>query len=146
MAPIPPLVAGGLPMVLSQTFRSLIHSRLEIGMKGYERSHPHTDIVLFEPDHHDPAMFVANTFSYRERRALAEHAYQQTRADLRSRRATLTATLARHGLGLDDAVLDDARRTLVGRHKPPRTRAARTLQRLDEVLNDLDRTLAARAA
>ncbi len=145
-APIPQIVAGGLPVVLSQTFRSLIHSRLEIGMKGYERSHPHTDIVLFEPDHRDPAMFLANTFSYRERRALAEHAYQRTRADLRSRRATLAATLARHGLGLDDAVLDDGQRTLVGRHKPPRTRAARTLQRLDEVLNDLDRALAARSA
>jgi predicted acylesterase/phospholipase RssA len=145
-APIPTLVDGGLPVVLSQTFRSLIHSRLQIGMKGYERSHPHTDIVLFEPDHRDPAMFLANTFSYRERRALAEHAYQRTRADLRSRRATLAATLARHGLALNDAVLDDAQRTLIGHHKPPRTRTARTLLRLDEVLNDLDRALAARTA
>ena len=48
---IPRLVDGGLPVVLSQTFRSLIHSRLELGMKGYERSHPDTTILLFEPDH-----------------------------------------------------------------------------------------------
>ncbi|NUQ01138.1 MAG: right-handed parallel beta-helix repeat-containing protein, partial [Armatimonadetes bacterium] len=47
---IPELVSGGLPVVLSQTFRTLIHSRLELGMKGYEASHPDTDIVLFEPD------------------------------------------------------------------------------------------------
>jgi len=143
--PIPHLVDGGLPVVLSQTFRSLIHSRLELGMKGYESSHPNTDIVLFEPDHRDPDMFLANTFSYRQRRALAEHAYQRTRADLRSRRATLATLLARHGLSLNDAVLDDTGRTLVGRHKPPRTRVARAFQRLDEVLNDLDRALAARA-
>jgi hypothetical protein len=77
---------------------------------------------------------------------LAEHAYQRTRADLRSRRATLATLLARHGLGLNDAVLDDTERTLVGGHKPPRTRVARALQRLDEVLNDLDRALAARTA
>ena len=88
-ARIPQLVDGGLPVVLSQTFRSLIHSRLELGMKGYEGSHPRTDIELFEPDHRDPEMFLANTFGYAQRRALAEHAYQRTRADLRSRRSTL---------------------------------------------------------
>jgi predicted acylesterase/phospholipase RssA len=145
-APIPRLVDGGLPVVLSQTFRSLIHSRLEMGLKGYRRSHPHTDIVLFEPDHRDPAMFLANIFSYRQRRALAEHAYQRTRADLRSRRSALGSMLARHGLRLNDAVLDDATRTLLGRHRAPRTRAARALHRLDEVLDDLQRTLAARGA
>lgn len=136
---IPKLVDGGLPVVLSQTFRSLIHSRLELGLKRYERSHPHTDIVLFEPDHRDPEMFLANTFGYAQRRSLAEHAYQKTRADLRSRRSTLAATLERHGLRLDDAVLDDPRRTLVGRGTPRRTRAARALKRLDEVLTDLER-------
>jgi predicted acylesterase/phospholipase RssA len=145
-APIPRLVDGGLPVVLSQTFRSLIHSRLEMSLKGYRRSHPHTDIVLFEPDHRDPAMFLANTFSYRQRRALAEHAYQRTRADLRSRRSALGSLLARHGLRLNDAVLDDATRSLLGRQRPPRTRAASTLRRLDEVLDDLQRTLAARGA
>ncbi len=143
---IPRIVDGGLPVVLSQTFRSLIHSRLELGLKGYERSHPGTDIELFEPDARDPEMFLANTFGYAQRRLLAEHAYQKTRADLRSRRGVLRARLARHGIALNDAVLDDPRRTLVGRAKPRRTRAARTLKRLDEVLNDLERTLATRAA
>jgi NTE family protein len=143
---IPQLVVGGLPVVLSQTFRSLIHSRLELGMKGYEGSHPNTDIELFEPDHRDPEMFLANTFGYAQRRALAEHAYQRTRADLRSRRSTLALTLARHGITLNNAVLDDTHRTLVGRKRRLRTRSARALQRLDEVLNDLDAALAERAA
>jgi hypothetical protein len=138
-------VDGGLPVVLSQTFRSLIHSRLELGMKGYDDSHPDTDIVLFEPDHRDPEMFLANTFAYSQRRLLAEHAYQHTRADLRSRRSVLGATLARHGLTLDDAALDDHRRTLVKRQRPRAgTRAARALRRLDEVLKDLDKALALR--
>jgi NTE family protein len=143
---IPQLVDGGLPVVLSQTFRSLIHSRLELGMKGYAGSHPRTDIELFEPDHRDPEMFLANTFGYAQRRALAEHAYQRTRADLRSRRSTLAATLARHGITLNGAVLDDTHRTLVGRKRRLRTRAARTLKRLDEVLNDLSMALAERRA
>ena len=42
---IPKLVDGGLPLVLSQTFRTMIHSRLQLGMKGYERK---------PPEHHDP--------------------------------------------------------------------------------------------
>lgn len=144
---IPQLVDGGLPLVLSQTFRSLIHSRLELGLKGYADSHPGTDIVLLEPDHHDPEMFLANTFDYSQRRLLAEHAYRQTRAELRSRRSALATTLARHGLALDEAVLDDPQRTLLGRQGPRRgTRAGRTLQRLDEVLSDLQRALDARAS
>jgi NTE family protein len=153
---IPHLVDGGLPVVLSQTFRTLIHSRLELGIKGYETSHPDTDILVFEPDQRDPEMFLANTFGYSRRRLLAEHAYQQTRADLRSRRSTLAATLARHGITLDDAVLDDPTRRLLSRRGPRRIsaapvdgvyRAARTLRRLDEVLDDLEQALPlARAA
>jgi NTE family protein len=139
---IPRLVDGGLPVVLSQTFRTLIHSRLELGMKGYENSHPQTDILLFEPDHRDPEMFLANTFGYSQRRSLAEHAYQQTRADLRSRRSVVATTLAAHGLRLDDAVLDGHRR-LVSRRAQPGTQAARVMQRLDEVLDDLEQALQA---
>lgn len=145
---IPRLVDGGLPVVLSQTFRSLIHSRLELGLKGYEASHPGTEILLFEPDHRDPEMFLAHTFGYAQRRWLAEHAYQHTRADLRSRRSVLRRQLARHGLALDEAVLDDPQRHLLQRRPrqtpPPVSRAGLALKRLDEVLNDLERALAAR--
>ena len=142
--PIPRLVDGGLPVVLSQTFRSLIHSRLEIGMKGYERSHPDTTIVLFEPDHRDPEMFLANTFSYAQRRALAEHAYQRTRQMLRSRRSVLGTQFARHGVTIDDAVLDAPGRRLLAAPALRRRNAGQVLRRLEEVLDDLDQALAAR--
>jgi len=140
---IPRLVDGGLPVVLSQTFRALIHSRLELGMKGYERSHPQTDIVLFEPDHRDAEMFLANTFSYAQRKLLAEHAYQQPRRMLRSRRGVLSRQLGAHGLAFNDAALGDMRRKLVDTKRAPRGKAGRALKRLEEVLNDLDQTLAA---
>jgi NTE family protein len=136
---IPRLVDGGLPVVLSQTFRSLIHSRLELGLKGYAQSHPATDILLFEPDPRDPEMFLANSFSVSTRRRLAEHAYQCTRELLRSRRSSLAVQLARHGVTIDAALLDDPSRRLVGRQtRLPGTRSARALKRLDEILNDLE--------
>lgn len=142
IAKIPRLVDGGLPLVLSQTFRSLIHSRLELGMRGYELSHPDTDILLFEPDHRDPEMFLANTFSYSQRRHLAEHAYQQTRALLRSD-AQVRAKLERHGLLLNDALLNDSKRVLVGK-LPPRSRSGRAVQKLDATLTELERQLSRR--
>jgi hypothetical protein len=86
-------------------------------------------------------MFLANTFGYKQRRALAEHAYQQTRADLRARRGTLRTTLQRHGVRLDDAVLDDAHRRLIQHAKPRHRPAVQTLKRLDEVLNELESAL-----
>jgi NTE family protein len=134
---IPRISQGGLPAVLSQTFRAMIHSRLEMGMKGYEYSHPQTDIVLFEPDPRDPELYLANTFSYSQRRAIAEHAYQQTRAMLRSQLSTLGPKLARHGITINRLVLQDPKRQLV-LPVPPATQVGRSVVQLQETLRDLE--------
>ncbi|MDE2417520.1 MAG: patatin-like phospholipase family protein [Burkholderiales bacterium] len=139
---IPRIVDGGLPAVLSQTFRSMIHSRMELGMRQYEHAYPHTDIILIEPDHRDPELYLANTFSYAQRRHLAEHAYQQTRQMLRSRKTGLSAKLARHGISLNHDVLDDMHRHLSKTTKPP-TRVGRAIATLQEVMDDLDEVVAA---
>jgi predicted acylesterase/phospholipase RssA len=44
------LVEGGLPVILSQTFRALIHSRMKVGMAKYDTQYADRDVVLFEPD------------------------------------------------------------------------------------------------
>ena len=137
---IPRIVDGGLPAVLSQTFRAMIHSRLELGMKHYEHAYPHTDIVLLEPDHRDTEMYLANTFSYGQRRQMAEHAYQQTRHMLRARKTTLSAKLARHGVSLNLQALDDPKRHLVAA-QPAATRVGRAIATLEEVMEDLNHTL-----
>lgn len=136
--PIPSLVEGGLPAVMSQTFRSMIHSRLELGFKHYERSYPDTDIVLIEPDQRDAELFFANTFSYRQRRELAEHAFQQTRQLLRDRSGHLGPTLARHGIALDEAALCDPHRRLLPA-EPVRRETA--LERLGSALDTLEQRL-----
>ncbi len=141
---IPRIVDGGLPAVLSQTFRSMIHSRMELGMKHYSRAYPDTDIILFEPDHRDPELYLANTFSYAQRRQLAEHAYQQTRQMLRSRKTGLSAKLARHGITLNHEALDDPKRHLSAPPKAP-TRIGRAIATLQEVMDDLGDTVATAA-
>jgi len=139
---IPPIADAGLPAVLSQTFRSMIHSRMELGMKHYERAYPHTDIVLFEPDHRAPELYLANTFGYGHRKQLAEHAYQQPRALLRARLASLAPKLARHGVTIDVDALSDMRRHLVPPKNKP-TRIGRAVASLEATLDDLGHTLKA---
>ena len=115
---IPRIVDGGLPAVLSQTFRSMIHSRMALGMKHYERAYPQADIVLFEPDPRDTQWYLANTFSYSQRRQLAQHAYTYTRQWLLTHRATLQPKLARHGVQIDMAALQDPSRPLLAAASP----------------------------
>ncbi|TNF61499.1 MAG: patatin family protein [Burkholderiales bacterium] len=135
---IPSLVDGGLPAVMSQTFRSMIHSRLALGLKHYERAYPGCDIVLIEPDQRDAEMFFANTFSYRQRRQLAEHAFQQTRLLLRHNADSIARKLERHGISLDHAALADPdRRLLHGPNSPvadPVRRLHATLDALEHLL------------
>jgi hypothetical protein len=124
-------------VVLSQTFRSLIHSRLELGMKGYERSHPGCDILLFEPDHWDAEMFRAGTFSYAARRRMANHAFAQTRRMLRARQATLAPQLARHGLTLNLDSLHEHRQLIAGLQPHQLSPADVLVQRTHETLDEL---------
>ncbi|HEY5581830.1 MAG TPA: patatin family protein, partial [Rhodoferax sp.] len=60
-----------------------------------------------EPDHRDPEMYLANTFSYSQRRNLAEHAYQQTRQMLRSNKTGLSEKLWRHAIANLQEIMDD---------------------------------------
>jgi len=84
--------------VLSQTFRSLIHSRMRVGMERYAREYPDADVVLFEPARDDEVIFFANMFSYADRRRLAEHAYRHTLSELRRRADELNPVFASCGI------------------------------------------------
>ena len=106
------LAHGGLPMVLAQTFRAIIHSRMAVGMDRYRAQYPDADIVLFEPDREDADMFFASIFSYARRKDLCEAAYRKTRLSLFARRAALEPLLARHGIRLKVEVLSESERPI----------------------------------
>ena len=100
----------GLPTVLSQTFRTLIHSRMNVGLKTYAPRFPDQDLVLFEPQPDDYRMFFTNIFSFSSRKELCEYAYRATRRDLARRHDELAPLFARHGIHLRrDVVTDPAR-------------------------------------
>jgi len=106
------LAHGGLPMVLAQAFRAIIHSRMAVGMDRYRAQYPDADILLFEPDREDADMFFASIFSYGRRKALCEAAYRKTRNSLFARRDALAPLLARHGIRLKAEVLGESDRSI----------------------------------
>ena len=108
------LVSAGLPAVMSQMFRTLVHSRMEVGMGRYALHFPDADVVLFEAPRDEYTMFFSNMFSFRSRRRLCDLAYEVTRRDLLARRETLEPVLARHGITMRIDVLEDATRDAWG--------------------------------
>jgi NTE family protein len=135
---------GGLPVVLSQTFRAIIHSRMRVGMDRYRHQFENADVLLFEPARDDAEMFFTNVFSYRDRRRLCEHAYQATRRDLWRRRHELVPLLEKHGLSLDLVGLKDHRRSLLPLSRKRSMTSATGA--LDDSLAELERWLSARTA
>jgi len=137
------LTKGGLPLILSQTFRALIQSRMEAGFRKYYSSHPFADLILLEPDRDDEAVFFTNIFSYADRKALCEHAYQASRQDLLARSGELGPILERHGMSLNMDLLRDEDRTLdisIGEgqssHAPIARNLCSVLKDLDDLLDD----------
>lgn len=139
------LAEGGLPVVLSQTFRTLLQSRMQVGLGKYAQQYPGVDQVVLEPNEDDGEMFFTNIFSYSSRQRVCENAFRSTLADLRKQRATLAPVLARHGLRLRDEVLDDPARSVeLGLGVQHRT--TETTARLRRALDDVDQLIQQRLA
>jgi predicted acylesterase/phospholipase RssA len=142
----PNLLDWGLPTVLSQTFRTLVHSRLAAGMASYERKFQGADVVLVQPRRDDYLMFFTNIFGLSERRAVCEYAYEATRRDLLARYDELAPIFARHGVTLRRDVLEETR-NLWEQVKLDRQRhrlassPIPTVRLLDDALNRLERML-----
>jgi NTE family protein len=139
------LVDRGLPTVLSQTFRTMIHSRLQVGMGTYDSRYRGADVVLLEPPRDDFRMFFTNIFAFTARKAICEHAYQVTRAELSRRYDELSPILRRHGLRLRRQVLADRDRSLWSGVGITERGGVHTLDRLELALQRVERIVADRS-
>ncbi len=140
---------GGLPLVLSQTFRAVIHSRMKVGMEKYARQYPNADVLLFEPDRENADMFFASIFSYAQRQRLCSLAFATTRHNLRARAGALSSLWARHGITLRVDRLADSSRCITDALDDPRPLRSstrrhtirRTTRELSHTLDHLERLL-----
>jgi len=138
----PKLNQGGLPLVLGQTFRAIIHSRMKVGMEKYGRQYPDATIMLFEPGPEDADMFFANIFSYGQRKRLCALAFDRTRRNLSARAGALGPALRRHGITLRSDRLDDPARDVTDALNDPRPLHAQPHGDVRRTARDLHHTLA----
>lgn len=129
---------GGLPAVMSQTFRTLLQSRMQVGLAKYAQQYPEIDQLIFEPNSNDGEMFFTNVFSFSNRRRVCQLGYRNTLQDLRNRAESLRPVLAAHGIRLRDEVLEDKHRTVLsGLGKAP-PRSTETTARLRRALDETE--------
>lgn len=133
------LVKKGMPTVLSQTFRTLIHSRLQIGIAAYATKYPAADILLFEPPREEAHMFFANAFSFKNRKRMCEYGFRATLAHLRAQAEHIGPVLAQHGLDLRmDVVNDTTLDVWKSVHLDPKQNE-KVLSKLSNTLDALDK-------
>ncbi|WP_395377086.1 patatin-like phospholipase family protein [Marinicella sp. W31] len=134
------LVDGGLPMVLSQTFRSIVQSRLKSGLDKYDAMYPQADIILVEPDSNDSTMFNTNLFSYSRRAELCEYAFQLTRKHLRKNASQVNPVLERHGYTLSKSTLDNKKRS-IKHFIDQKEQRSNSIRQMNRSLDRLERNL-----
>ncbi len=135
------LAQGGLPVVLSQTFRTLLQSRVQVGLAKYAQQYPGVDQIVLEPNEDEGEMFFTGVFSYASRRRVSQYAFRSTLADLARNREKLRPVFERHGLRLRDEVLDDPEPSLfksiraLPRQTPTTAKLRRTLDDIEHLLH-----------
>ena len=135
------LLKSGLPMILSQTFRSIVQSRLKSGLEKYTNHYPKADIILIEPNNDDEMLFKTNLFSYSKRDQLCEYAYQQTRKQIQEKFEDMQTILKRHSFSINKKNLYDEERTLNDFLQQEKRGHSHIKRRLDETLSKLERAI-----
>jgi NTE family protein len=134
---------SNLPAILSQTIRTVIRSRMSVGLEKYAATYPNASVLLFEPKQGEAAIFLTSIFSLKNRRKICQLAYEQTRADLLSKKEFFEPLLERHALKLKLGVLLANASAIVGELPRKKPRKAKTLDaaamRLNHALQDLER-------
>jgi len=98
------LAERGMKAVVNQVFRTLLHSRLELGIQRYladERFQG--DIVLLEPREGDADAFAANPMAFWRRSQQVKHGFESVRHSLETHFDELQPLFARYGITLDRA-------------------------------------------
>ncbi|MGL0786204.1 patatin-like phospholipase family protein [Xanthomonas translucens] len=140
------LLSGGLPAVLSQTFRTLLQSRMQVGLEKYAQQYPRVDQLVFEPNADNSELFFTNLFSYSARHRVCELAYRNTLADLRRNAEVLEPMLAAHGIALRHEILNDRQRTFTDGVDVQQGRTTEATARLRRALDDVDQVISRRRA
>ena len=97
----PLLSDGGVLSVLNQVFRTLLHSRLQYGLREYQDDpNFRGDIIVIEPKETDVHFFQLNVLSYWDRLRAAQIGYASVSESIERNYDLMKAILARYGLSM----------------------------------------------
>jgi predicted acylesterase/phospholipase RssA len=98
------LADRGMKTVLNQAFRTLLHSRLKLGIQRYLTDDRFEgDIVLLEPRERDASFFGLNPLAFWRRSEAMQHGFESVRMTIEQNFDQLRAVLGRYGLVMDRA-------------------------------------------
>jgi len=92
----------GLKVIINQVFRTLLHSRLKLGIQRYLADDRFQgDIVLLEPREREAEFFAMNPLAFWKRAQAIEHGFESVRLSVEQNFDQLQAVFAQHGLEMD---------------------------------------------
>ncbi len=92
----------GMKVVINQVFRTMLHSRLKLGIQRYLTDDRFQgDIVLLEPRERDANFFGTNPLAFWKRSAAVQHGFESVRMTIEQNYEQLRTVLGRYGLVLD---------------------------------------------
>jgi NTE family protein len=94
----------GLKAVMNQVFRTMLHSRLKLGMQRYLTDDRFKgDIVLLEPREHDANFFALNPMAFWKRTEAVQHGFESVRDTIEQNYDELSEVLGSYGLKMSRA-------------------------------------------
>jgi predicted acylesterase/phospholipase RssA len=89
----------GLKLVLNQVFRTLLHSRLKLGLQRYLADDRFRgDIVLLEPREHDRHFFAVNPMAFWKRAEAVQHGFESVRDTIERNFDQLSEVFGQYGI------------------------------------------------
>ena len=98
----------GMKVIVNQVFRTLLHSRLKLGVARYIADDRFQgDIVLLEPRERDANFFALNPMAFWKRSEAVRHGFESVRKTIEQNYDQLAEVFGKYGLAMDP---DTARR------------------------------------
>ena len=92
----------GMKMIVNQVFRTLLHSRLKLGLQRYIADDRFKgDIVLLEPRERDANFFALNPMAFWKRSEASRHGFESVRTTIEQNFDELSEVFSKYGLELD---------------------------------------------
>ncbi len=101
----------GMAVILNQAFRTMLHSRLRLGIEKLKLDENFRgDVILIEPTETDARFFSMNPVAFWARKAAAEHGFESVKLSLHRHYESLRNILGAYGIKVDLAAIGDSLR------------------------------------